>query len=68
MREHDKDKFTEVYSLLLNNSNPNHTKFENNIIPHLVKQLRNRHNNNKNPIKNIGYNKKQYQNQYKILF
>ena len=67
LRKYDKDKFAEVCSLLLSNSRPNHTKFENNIISHLVKQVRNRYYN-KIPIKNIGYNTKQYQNQYKILF
>jgi hypothetical protein len=67
LRKHDKYKYEEVCSLLLSNSNTNHTKFENNIISHLVKQVRNRFYN-KNTIKNIGYNKKQYENQYKMFF
>ncbi|WP_282073947.1 hypothetical protein [Polaribacter atrinae] len=67
LRKFDKVKFTEVCNLLLSNSRPNHTKFEDSIISHLYKQIRNRHYN-KNLVKNTGYNKKQYQNQYKILF
>jgi hypothetical protein len=67
LRKHDKYKYEEVCSLLLSNSNPNHTKFENNIISHLVKQIRNRFFN-KNRIKNTGYNKKKYENQFKMLF
>jgi len=59
------DKYIEVCNLLLNKSNPYHTKYENNIINHLAKQVRNRVTN-KAVIRNTGYKAKIYSNQFQL--
>ena len=66
LRKCDKNKFVEVCNLLLKNTNPNHTKYESDIISHLYKQIRNRFYNS-NRIKNIGYKSKEYHNQPKLF-
>ena len=65
LRNYDEKKFSEICSLLLQKSNPYHTKYENDIITHLAKQIRNGVYN-KNTIRNIGYNSKMYSNQYRL--
>mgnify|MGYP005991704529 CR=1 FL=1 len=65
LQKYEVYKFIEVCNLLLNKSNPNHTKYENDILKHLVKQVRNRYNNPRS-IKNIGYRSKKYVNQYEL--
>lgn len=67
LRKYDKNKFVEVCSLLLKNSNPYHTKFEKDIIQHLAKQVRNRYFNSLD-IKQLGYKKKVYKNQLSIAY
>lgn len=67
LKKNNETKFFEICSLLLNNSKPNHTKYESNIITHLAKQVRNRANNKK-VIRNIGYKSKKYQNQFSLNF
>jgi hypothetical protein len=66
LKEYDKNKYAEVCGLLLNKSNPYHTKYEKNIITHLAKQIRNRFNNG-NAIRDTGYKAKQYHNQYTLV-
>lgn len=65
LKENDENTFAEVCNLLLNKSNPYHTKYERGIIKHLAKQVRNSYYNPR-PIKNIGYNAKMYTNQYEL--
>lgn len=65
LHENDKNKFIEVCSLLLNHTQGNRPKYENNIVSHLAKQVRNRYYN---PviIKQTGYNQKLLLNQIKL--
>jgi hypothetical protein len=53
--------------LLLNNSDPHHTKFEKDIISHIAKQVRNRVNSKKE-VRGIGYKSKKYENQLSLNF
>jgi hypothetical protein len=66
LHKNDKNKFVEVCSLLLNNSKGNRPRFENDIISHLYKQVRNRFYN---PviIKQTGYKQRNYQNQLDLF-
>lgn len=66
LKKHDEEKYTEVCSLLLKNTNPYHTKYEVDIINHLAKQIRNRVYNG-NSIKKTGYNSKMYHNQTRLF-
>ena len=65
IRKYNKSKFVEVCSLLLKNTKPNHTKYETNIISHLVKQVRNRFYSQRY-CKDLVYNSKIYHNQYRL--
>jgi len=65
LHENDKNKFIEVCSLLLNQTQGNRPKYEKDIISHLAKQVRNRYYNQL-VIKNTGYNQKTYIDQLKI--
>lgn len=65
LKSHDLNKFFEVCSLLLKNTNPYHAKYETDIILHLSKQIRNRFYNSQE-IKKTGYNSKIYYTQYVI--
>lgn len=67
LKRHDKNKYFEVCGLLLKKSNPYHTKYEEDIINHLAKQIRNRFNNRRT-IRDIGYKTKLYYNQYALTF
>jgi len=66
LHNQDRKKFEEVCSLLLNKTNGNHPKFENGIISHLAKQVRNRYYN-PIKIKRYGYNQKRYINQFELF-
>ncbi|WNW01546.1 hypothetical protein RRF68_11185 [Tenacibaculum sp. HL-MS23] len=59
--------FYKLCSLFLKNTKPNHTRYENNLITHLAKQIRNRFYN-KYEIKQTGYKSKIYNNQYTLNF
>lgn len=62
LHDYDQDKFIELCSLLLNNYDGNRPKFENNLITHLAKQIRNRYYS-QNRYRQSGYNQKKYSNQ-----
>jgi hypothetical protein len=67
LKNNNEPKYFEICSLFLNNSKPNHTKYESNIVNHLAKQIRNRYYNNKE-IRDIGYKSKKYENQFSLNF
>jgi len=66
LHKYDKNTFSEVCSLLLSKTNGHRPKFEDDIIKHLAKQIRNRYYN-QSQIKQFGYNQKKYQNQLELL-
>ncbi|UMB60260.1 hypothetical protein MHL31_14390 [Lutibacter sp. A80] len=63
--QNDKTEFKRVCNLLLNHTINRQTKFENNIIQHLAKQVRNRFYN-RSRIKKTGYKQKKYKNQIEL--
>ncbi|NOZ47208.1 MAG: hypothetical protein GXO79_10575 [Chlorobi bacterium] len=65
LQEHNKDKFEEVCSFLLNSTSGGRPKYERSIISHLYKQVRNRYYN-QFKIKRVGYHKKKYENQLEL--
>ena len=66
LHKYDKIKFIEICSFLLNNTKGNRPRFENDIISHLAKQVRNRYYNQLT-IRLTGYNQKRYFNQIELF-
>ena len=66
LRKYDIKTFVEVSSLLLSNTTGNRPKFENSIIQHLAKQVRNRYYNQLT-IRQTGYKQKKYYNQMELF-
>lgn len=66
LHKYDIKTFVEVCSSLLSNTNSNRPKFENDIISHLAKQVRNRYYNQLT-IRQTGYNQKRYFNQIELF-
>ena len=67
LKEYKKDTYLMLCSTLLNNTKNKFPAFENNIIRHLAKQIRNRYYN-KRSVKETGYKKKIYYNQLTIEY
>ncbi|MFH4968584.1 hypothetical protein V8G61_10315 [Gaetbulibacter sp. M240] len=66
LKRNNQKLFFELCSLLLSN-NGRRPKYENSIVSHLAKQIRNRYYNSFK-IRRQGYRSKTYQDQYKIVF
>ncbi len=65
LHRNDLNTFEKVCSYLLSHTNGNRPKYENGIIPHLAKQVRNRYYN-PSTIKQTGYNQKRYNDQLSL--
>ena len=66
LHTNDIEAFFEVCSFLLSNTNGNRPKYENGIISHLAKQIRNRYFN-PSIIRQIGYKQKKFNNQITLF-
>ena len=67
LHTYNANEFQKLCSLLLSRTKGNKPKFEQNLIKHLAKQIRNKYFNPR-PLKQLGYKQKKYRNQYELIF